>query len=167
MASVIQDRPYQVTAEIGTFETWGGGDAAALGLLPTGCGKTVVGGRIFRRAIDDYGRRGLFLAHREELIVQAAATFERFGLRVGVEMAEQRSDTMSLLVGARPDVVVGTVQSLQRKRLQRRDPHEFGVIITDEAHHARAAVLSAGILRALPATPATSASPRRPTAATA
>jgi len=69
------------------------------------------------------------LAHREELLQQAADKLERStGLACAVEKAD------SYAHDAWENVVVGSVQTMQR--LDRRDKHTFSHIIVDEAHHA-------------------------------
>lgn len=89
--------------------------------MPTGCGKTATFTHIPR-----HGRRVLVLAHREELVRQPARYYD---CPVGFEIAAERSDG--------EEVVIASVQSLVN-RLDRFSPDEFGVIITDEAHHAAA-----------------------------
>lgn len=94
-------------------------------------GKTIV----FSSITEEQVRRGdkvLILAHREELLKQAADKLEKAtGLVSAIEKAEQTS------IGAWNRVVVGSVQSLaQDKRLNMFKPDEFGTIIIDEAHHA-------------------------------
>jgi superfamily II DNA or RNA helicase/uncharacterized protein (DUF3820 family) len=95
--------------------------------------------------------RMLVLAHRSELIYQAAATARNAGLSVGIEMGGHRA--------GREDVVVSTVQTQiatskckaclgegcelcegrgRRFRMEKFDPFEFGLVIVDEAHHATA-----------------------------
>jgi superfamily II DNA or RNA helicase len=136
--SSVQDRYYQAEATDAAFGKWEGGSQSTLLILPTGTGKTVVSGKVCRRAIDQYQRRSLFLAHREELITQAADKLSRFDLSTAIEMADQRAQAHAGLFG-KPDVVIGTIQTLQRRRLQSWDPREFGLIVVDEAHHAKAA----------------------------
>ena len=100
-------------------------DSAAI-VLPTGTGKTQVAGGICK----EWGGSVLFVAPRGELVLQACRTFERFGLRVGVEMAES-SCADSLMV---PQVVVGTIQTVsQPGRLARMA--RPSLLIVDEAHH--------------------------------
>lgn len=135
--SGVQDREYQVTARDRVFGEWGRGTASTLLVLPTGTGKTIVAGMVHRKAIDDHGRRGLFIAHREELIRQAVDKLGRFDLQCSVEMGDARGRADEGLLG-KPDVVVATVQTLQKKRLESWNPREFGAITIDEAHHARA-----------------------------
>lgn len=145
MSSAVQDRPYQrefchgSDRFPGVIPAWEGGDNAVLGLLPTGCGKTVCAGMIAKHAKEVLGRRSLILAHREVLISQAADKIGRFGLDVGIEMGDQRVDDFTLFSGGEPDVVVATVQTLQGRRLNKRGQREFGVIVTDECHRSRAA----------------------------
>lgn len=141
--SAIQDRTYQ--REFldgndrfpGVIGAWEAGTASVLGMLPTGCGKTICAGMVAARALADHGRRTLFLAHREELIRQAQDKLSRMGLECGVEMADERAASMTLFGGV-PDVTIATVQTLQKARLAAQPPTRYGVIITDEAHHARA-----------------------------
>lgn len=107
----------------------------------TGTGKTVIIAETCRRQRDNAmgggGNNGrvLVLAHREELIQQACDKIQRFvGLSTAVEMGNRRVDTLY-----RPDVVVGSVQTLSNKaRRERFSPDEFDLIIVDEAHHATA-----------------------------
>jgi len=99
-------------------------------VLAAGLGKTFTFAEV-ARVVVARGERVLVLAHRGELIQQAAATLRQFGLNVGVEQGEQRVDPQSL-----PEVVVASVQTLQGKRRQAFSPDAFGLIIVDECHHA-------------------------------
>ena len=68
-------RPYQEEARESIFEEWDKGVQKTLLVLPTGCGKTVV----FAKVAEDCVRRGdrvLILAHRGELLEQAADAFK-------------------------------------------------------------------------------------------
>jgi superfamily II DNA or RNA helicase len=77
------------------------------------------------------GERVLVLAHRGELLDQAADKLEKStGLKCATEKAEQTS------VGSWFRVVVGSVQTLQReKRLNNFNKEFFDTIVIDEAHH--------------------------------
>lgn len=77
------------------------------------------------------GDRVLILAHRGELLEQAADKLQRStGLVSAVEKAE------STCLDSWYRVVVGSVQTLQRPaRLERFPRDYFGTIIIDEAHH--------------------------------
>jgi len=128
---MMQLRPYQQTAQEKVLAEWDekGIDRTLL-VLPTGCGKTIV----FSKIIEDRvrtGKRVLVLAHRGELLDQAAdKLYKVCGLKCAVEKAEESC------IGSWYRVVVGSVQSLQReKRLSQFEPDYFDNIIIDEAHH--------------------------------
>lgn len=124
-------RPYQLKAKEAIFAEWNKGVKKTLLVLPTGTGKTIV----FAALTSDIVRQGgrvLILAHREELLQQAADKLAAFtGLGCAVEKAE------STAIDTWYNVVVGSVQTLQREgRRARFDPDHFAAIIVDEAHHA-------------------------------
>jgi len=96
-------------------------------------------------------KRVLILAHREELIYQAVGHAKNAGYEAGVEMGVNRAK--------REPVVCSTVQTLnsigkcrwcgglgcemcdnkgKAFRMTKFDPWEFGLVITDEAHHGTA-----------------------------
>ena len=95
------------------------------------CGKTIVFAKITEDCVRQ-GKRVLILAHRGELLDQAADKLEKStGLKCSVEKAEQTC------LDSWYRVTVGSVQSLQREtRLEKFNDHYFDVIIVDEAHHA-------------------------------
>lgn len=132
MGHGIDYRPYQVEARDAAFETFSAGTESALIVMPTGTGKTVLGGMCVEEAIQ-HERKTLFLAHREILIQQAATTLSLFGHSVAIEMGVQSSIEHEATMGE-VEVVVGSVQSFQDDRLMRHDPNEFGLIIVDECH---------------------------------
>lgn len=104
---------------------------STLVVLPTGGGKTVC----FAHLVKHYMTQGrvMVIAHREELIRQAASKIETItGYRPAVEMAIESSDENGF---AKPKVIVASVQTLVTGRVKRFDPNEFSLIITDEAHH--------------------------------
>ncbi len=140
MAGAMRLRPYQEEARVAVQREWDQGNEKTLLVLPTGCGKTIVFCKIAEDRIRK-GERGLILAHRGELLDQAAdKLFRATGLRCAVEKAELSS------LGAWERVTVGSVQSLQRtKRLEQFAPDFYQFIIVDEAHH----VLSDGYQRVL------------------
>lgn len=123
-------RPYQEEAKTAVFREWETYDKTLL-VLPTGCGKTVVFASIAEELVRQ-GKRVLILAHRGELLEQAADKIKAFtGLGCSVEKAEQTS------LGEWYRITVGSVQSmLQDKRLGRFRKDYFDNIIVDEAHHA-------------------------------
>lgn len=109
---------------------------SSLIVLPTGCGKTVV----FAHIIKHFAGRGraLVIAHREELIHQAAEKIRAVtGEAPDIEMAEHHADSHMF---RRTGVIVASVQTLlSDKRLGKFRPDDFSLIVTDEAHHATAA----------------------------
>lgn len=131
MADAQTLRPYQQAARDAIHTEWDAGRARTLLVLPTGTGKTIV----FASVAADQVRAGdrvLILAHRGELLEQAADKLQRStGLVSAVEKAE------STCLNSWFRVVVGSVQTLQRTARLERFPHDyFGTIIIDEAHHA-------------------------------
>ncbi len=127
----MQLRPYQEEARTAVWDEWDKGMQKTLLVLPTGCGKTIVFAQITEDAVRK-GGRVLILAHRGELLQQAADKLERTsGLKCAVEKAEQTCK------GTWYRVCVGSVQTLMRiKRLQQFQKDYFSTIIIDEAHHA-------------------------------
>lgn len=123
-------RPYQQEAFDAIFTQWDEGRRRLLLSLPTGCGKTIVFAKVIERLVRE-GKRVLVMAHRAELLEQAADKLNKAtGLRCAVEKAEETC------IGSWYRVVVGSVQTLCReKRLSKFDGHYFDAIIIDEAHH--------------------------------
>lgn len=123
-------RPYQQEAKEAVFEQWENGTRRTLLVLPTGCGKTIVFAKITEDCVK-HGDRVLILAHRGELLEQAADKIHKAtGLGCAVEKAEESCQ------GSWFRIVVGSVQTLMReKRLGRFPADYFNTIIIDEAHH--------------------------------
>lgn len=127
----IKLRPYQLQAVDAIEHEWDEGRTKTLLVLPTGCGKTIVFAKICARCVER-GERVLVLAHRGELLEQAADKLKAAtGLVPAVEKADQTSaDSIAM-------VVVGSVQTLMRpKRQKALGADSFDAIIIDEAHHA-------------------------------
>ena len=133
-------RPYQAESIAAIEGEWQKGARRTLLVLPTGCGKTIVFCKLTENRVRA-GERVLILAHRGELLEQAADKLLRAtGLRCAVEKAEESC------LSSWYRVTVGSVQSLMReKRLSRFPEDYFGTIVIDEAHH----VLSDGYQRVL------------------
>lgn len=123
-------RDYQEEARSAIQQDWNEGVKKTLLVLPTGCGKTIV----FSKVIEDRvkkGERVLVLAHRGELLDQAADKLEQStGLKTATEKAEETS------IGSWFRVVVGSVQTMMREKRLKQFPRDFfDTIIIDEAHH--------------------------------
>ena len=123
-------RPYQQEARESIFEQWDSGVKKTLLVLPTGCGKTIVFAKVTEDCVRN-GDRVLILAHRGELLEQAADKIHKStGLGCAVEKAEESCQ------GSWFRIVVGSVQTLMReKRLGQFPADYFNTIIIDEAHH--------------------------------
>lgn len=111
--------------------TRAGGATAGLVVMATGVGKTWLAA--FDTARPGFARI-LFVAHREEILAQALATFRRvrptasLGLYTGQEKA------------ADAGILFASVQTLGRpEHLSRFAPGNFDYLVIDEFHHAAAA----------------------------
>ncbi|MBN2582929.1 MAG: DEAD/DEAH box helicase [Planctomycetes bacterium] len=114
-----QLRDYQETAVAGVVRALGN---RPILVAPTGSGKTVMATALVERI----GGHVLWMAHRKELIEQAAARLQSHGLVVGVIKA-----------GVRP-TPLAPVQVASVASLLRRDFPPAELIVIDEAHHAAA-----------------------------
>lgn len=179
-------RDYQKRSIIGAFNCWDTASSTLINLA-TGLGKTFCGVTICDLWEKHKDGRILWIAHRKELIEQAAATIARLtGQYPETEMGEQRANSYGLLADS--NIVVASIQTLnagykcsrcdgtggiltecpdcsgegegcqnqlceQRgtvpsdidcpfclggkvRRVQKFKPSEFGLIVTDECHHA-------------------------------
>lgn len=126
----MQLRPYQIQAKDAVLSEWSEGHRKTLLVLPTGTGKTVVFAKVVEDRVNN-GGRALVLAHRGELLSQAAdKIMDASGMACALEKAESTS------LGSNMPVTVGSVQSLaQPKRLARFPRDYFTDIVVDEAHH--------------------------------
>lgn len=126
----IKLRPYQQEAMDSVISCWDGGCKRVLLVLPTGCGKTIVFAKIAEYEVRQ-GHRVLIMAHRGELLEQAADKIKKStGLGCAVEKADQTC------LGEFYRIVVGSVQTLMNPdRLKRFSQDYFDTIIIDEAHH--------------------------------
>jgi superfamily II DNA or RNA helicase len=107
---------------------------STLGVLATGLGKTVIGSYVIKKRL--HLGRAMWIAHREELIYQAARTIRSItNVDVAIEMGDEKSNEHGW---AKAPIVVATVQTLTSRfmnRMCRFDPKEFATIAVDEAHH--------------------------------
>jgi superfamily II DNA or RNA helicase len=130
----VKLRDYQRETVAAAYADWAAGKRRIATVLPTGAGKTVV----FAHVLADVaaaGRTGVVIAHRDELIEQAADKLRQVapGLRIGIFKAERR-ETVDV------DVVVASVQSLTRPaaRVQLAAVRPR-LVVVDETHHVTAA----------------------------
>ncbi|KAJ1878237.1 DEAD DEAH box helicase [Coemansia sp. RSA 1722] len=106
--------------------------------LPVGSGKTVIFSNLIRRIPppSPIASKVLVLAHREELLVQAATQIQRASPDLIVDIDQGRR-----VANPAADVIVASVPTLGRShsdRLLKYDPMRFKCLIIDEAHHAAA-----------------------------
>ena len=125
----MQLRPYQkkavesIDAELGKVNS-------TVAVLATGLGKTIIFSDASRRAVERTGKPALVLAHRTELVEQAAEKIHRVtGLDVGVEQGPRKEGRGDV------PVVVGSVQSMIN-RLDEFEQDHFGLVTRDECHRA-------------------------------
>lgn len=123
-------RPYQQQAKDAIFFEWENGIKKTLLVLPTGCGKTIVFAKVAEECVKG-GSRVLILAHRGELLDQAA---DKIGKSTGLGCATEKAEQTCL--GSWFRIVVGSVQSMMREKRLNQFPNDyFNTIIIDEAHH--------------------------------
>jgi ATP-dependent helicase IRC3 len=117
--------PYQREAVDAVHAAYGGGIRRPAVSAATGAGKTVV----FSKVIEESGERTLVIAHRKEIIEQAA---QKIGYvlppsDIGIVMADRNQFDAP--------VVVASIQTIANpRRLARMG--RFGLVVVDEAHHA-------------------------------
>lgn len=135
----MKPRPYQDDAIAAVLEHLER-HKSTLVVMPTGTGKTI----LFGHVLDRFKGRGrvMVLAHREELLAQAAHKIEAItGIRPDVEMALRYA--MEGSMWHKSPVVVSSIQTQisgrqGSGRMTRFTPDEFSLLIIDEAHHAPA-----------------------------
>jgi superfamily II DNA or RNA helicase len=129
--TILKLRDYQADAITAVRRAWSSGVRRPAVVLPTGAGKTVVFAHLAAQ-MRERGVRSMILAHRDELIEQAAAKMRAVApdLRVGIVKGPRRE------IRGR-DVVVASVQSLAReKRRAELAAAGLRLVVVDEAHHA-------------------------------
>lgn len=124
-------------AVISKFET----EQATMLVCATGLGKTRIAcDVILRFQTIAPGKICVFVAHRAELIYQAAAAIREYtGLPVGIEMGFERADR-SLF--SHDKIIVSTIQTQiagrETKRMHAFKPEDVALVIIDEAHRSAA-----------------------------
>lgn len=126
-------RPYQEDCLDAVLREYTAGVYQQLAVLATGAGKTVIAAQLPSRLASVLPKKMLFIAHRTELIAQAAEQLKRWNptLKVGVEMADRHASPDD-------DVVVACVASIGQDnstRMARLDWDNFDKIVIDEVHH--------------------------------
>lgn len=130
-------RPYQADCVNSVMDVLYRSDSA-LYVMPTGCGKTITFLEIAKRWLEEHDdQHVLILAHRQELIYQAARAWERVtGQKAGIEMADDSA--WRLFREKQGKLICASKDSLNEARLRRicPDPNRVSMVIVDEVHHA-------------------------------
>jgi superfamily II DNA or RNA helicase len=128
-APALPLRPYQVEALDAVTAAEARGVNRPAVVLPCGTGKTVT----FAHLIARRPGRALVIAHREELLDQAADKLRHIvpSLELGVVQAERDQ--------ANAEVVLASIQTIARPSRQQRLGRDFTTVIVDECHHGSAA----------------------------
>jgi superfamily II DNA or RNA helicase len=137
-------RPYQNKALDAVWAAIAAGLRRVLIKKPTGTGKTVMFAELPRRIapwLKEFPkgqRKMLVIAHREELLDQAADKIRRAmpGVMVSIEQGDRYANRNS-------DVIIASIQTLAAMKFRRLKDlirfNAFRLVIIDEAHHAAAA----------------------------
>lgn len=123
-------RPYQVSAIERVRDAIKLGAKRIVLALPTGGGKTSVAADVLSRA-QERGSRCFFIAHRQELILQARERLRQWGVEPGLIWAGEPMNLDRL-------VQVVSLPTLTRRLRDGKVKADAAVIIVDEAHHATA-----------------------------
>ena len=100
-------RPYQTECVRAVQNEWRAGHRKTLAVLPTGTGKTIVFSKLIEERVNAGTGNALILAHRGELLEQAAdKLFKTTGLHAALEKANASA------LGSLFPVTVGSVQSM-------------------------------------------------------
>lgn len=120
-------RPYQQAAIDRARQEFASGARSVLIVAPTGAGKSVIFGAIAAQAVAR-GRRVLIVAHRRELVRQAAGHLARAGVECRTIVGGQALGPVAA------PAVVAAVQSLVGKQWRHRLP-PADLVVWDECHH--------------------------------
>lgn len=127
-------RPYQVDAIGKVFKRFADGDRRTAGVAATGAGKTVILSELIRRYQADVDPRpALVLAHRSELLTQAAEKLRAAmpGKRIGFIQAGKNHTSAPVIVGSVQTLAPRDTASSRRRWASLPD---FGLIVVDECH---------------------------------
>lgn len=131
MSQILPLRDYQRKALDALRADWAEGVRRAAVVLPTGAGKTVVFAHLTAWWRANHRSRVLVLAHRDELVNQAADKLRTIAPHLSVGIVKGPLNEVNR------DVIVASVQTLRNENRRHR-LHDVGLIIVDECHHATA-----------------------------
>jgi ATP-dependent helicase IRC3 len=126
-------REYQIKAKAAVLAARDRGLHRVMVVMATGCGKTTVFASLVDEFERSYGGNSLVVAHRMEILEQAASRIASMSPRlpIGVEGGDFTAPYESR-------VVVAGVQSIGRPDSKRLNWFHPGLLIMDEGHHAPA-----------------------------
>jgi superfamily II DNA or RNA helicase len=107
--------------------------------LPTGTGKSLIFAEVVRQ-LNNGDSAAIVIAHRQELLTQAQRTIEAHaGLECEYELGERKASEIFPA-----PVLLASVQTLcsgrnGARRMHKFSPHNYGLLVIDEFHHATAA----------------------------
>jgi superfamily II DNA or RNA helicase len=107
--------------------------------LPTGTGKSLIFAEVVRQ-LNNGDSAAIVIAHRQELLTQAQHTIEAHaGLDCEYELGERKASEIFPA-----PVLLASVQTLcsgrnGARRMHKFSPHNYGLLVIDEFHHATAA----------------------------
>jgi len=128
---MLELRPYQeecVNSVIGAYKE--GVSKYEVVVLPTGAGKTCIASVVIHELQKEHGINVLFIAHRDELLMQAIDKFRM----VKPDMIIGKVGAGSCEYGG--EVTVASIQTICRdKHIEKMQNTGYDLIIVDEAHH--------------------------------
>jgi superfamily II DNA or RNA helicase len=119
-------RPYQLKQFESVRDAFKVGKKHVIVSSPTGTGKTV-SFVLMTKLAKDRGRKVLILMNRDVLVEQTLAELRENGVFGQREQGDERAY-------ATAEVVVGSIQSMQGKHLERWPRDYFSLVLTDEVH---------------------------------
>lgn len=125
-------RHYQAEAKAQLYKAIAKGDNGLMIAHCTGSGKTVLIASI-AKDFADQGKKVLCLVRFDHLMDQVKLQLESFGLVPKIEQGARFAPKQS-------DVVLGSVMTMKKDRLERWAEDHFDVILADECHHTHAGV---------------------------
>lgn len=117
-------RPYQSAAVAEVLAAWAAGTLRVVLVLPTGGGKTLTASALVQQELADPAGRVVWLAHRRELLTQAAAALRSLGCDVGIVSPVHAPDPWAR-------VQVASLDTL----LSRGQRPAASLVVADECHH--------------------------------
>jgi superfamily II DNA or RNA helicase len=128
---MLELRPYQeecVNCVVNAYKE--GVSKYEVVVLPTGAGKTCIASVLIHELQKEHGINVLFIAHRDELLMQAIDKFRM----VRPDMIIGKVGAGSCEYGG--EVTVASIQTICRdKHIEKMQNIGYGLIIVDEAHH--------------------------------